>query len=237
MTTTIGQRVKACRTALGMSQRALAELSGLQQPTLSSLEAGRSNTSGSLASIAAALQVSALWLETGRGEKEVPGALESTGLRQGDTRGAGASRPAMEFDIPVLQSTGSCGNGKPHFDDVGEFSNTVTLSERFATSLRINPSTCVAVYADGDSMENFIVDGDLLIFDTHMDHLRPRSIYLIETPDGLRVKRVNRRIDGQIILSSDNPNKSRYPDEIYTQDQASELNVKGRFVCRMGGSI
>lgn len=63
----IGQRIREARKSANMTQQQLAAKSGIGQAALSELETGESNGSKYLASIAAALNVSALWLETGRG--------------------------------------------------------------------------------------------------------------------------------------------------------------------------
>jgi transcriptional regulator with XRE-family HTH domain len=49
------------------SQEKLAEESGVSQGTINNLEVGRSKTARKLASIAAALEVNAIWLENGDG--------------------------------------------------------------------------------------------------------------------------------------------------------------------------
>lgn len=225
---TIGKRVRECRKSLKMSQAKLASLSGLTQPTISSLEKGGSNTSGSLASIADALKVNALWLQTGKEENP------STQHHDRNQEEPSLPYSGGEFNIPLLPSKGSCGNGRLKRADAPDFLAPITLSPKFVQSFNINPATAVVLYADGDSMENFITNGDMLIFDTAVDGRQYGSIYLIDTLDGLSVKRIHRRSDGQIMLSSDNPNKGRYPDEIYTQEQASELTVKAKFICRIG---
>ena len=66
---TIGQRIKKTRLEFPMTQKELASKAGIAQPTLSELERGDSSGSSHLASIAAALGVSALWLEKEKGPK------------------------------------------------------------------------------------------------------------------------------------------------------------------------
>lgn len=63
----IGNRVKQARKAAKMTQIELAAKSGLKQSTISDLEVGKSQGTTNIASLAAALGVSALWLETGKG--------------------------------------------------------------------------------------------------------------------------------------------------------------------------
>lgn len=218
--TTTGERVKMRRIELGMSQEKLASLSGLTQPTISALEKNRANTSGSLASIAAALGVSALWLETGLGEMVPPGIV------------AGVSANDDAYVIPLLDARGSCGNGRMYTD---VDTSPITISKRLLSRCRTTfASKLVALYADGDSMAPYISHGDIMIFDTGVTDFQDGFIYLLDTPDGLRVKRVNRRADGNVILRSDSSDRLRYPDEGYTPEHAALLNVKGRFVMRLG---
>ncbi|AWL03381.1 peptidase S24 [Massilia oculi] len=63
----IGTRVKQARKAAKLTQIELAKKSNLKQSSISDLEVGKSQGTTNLASLAAALGVSALWLETGKG--------------------------------------------------------------------------------------------------------------------------------------------------------------------------
>ncbi len=54
----IGQRIRAAREAVGLTQLALAERMEVSQPVIAALETGRGNpTVGQLAAVAEALQV------------------------------------------------------------------------------------------------------------------------------------------------------------------------------------
>lgn len=66
---TIGQRIKATREEIPLTQKALARKVGIAQPTLSELENGGSVGSKHLTQIAEALGVSASWLQSGNGPK------------------------------------------------------------------------------------------------------------------------------------------------------------------------
>lgn len=214
---TLGQRMKRRRLELNLSQTELAIDSGLTQPTISALEKDRSKSSGSVASIAKVLMVSALWLETGLGDPQATTPVEVAP----DT-----------YTVPLLDVKGSCGNGRLYGDvDYAP----IAISTHLLKKYHANPANLIALYADGDSMANFIVHCDVLLFDTAVSDFKDGGIYLIDTPDGLRVKRINRRADGRVVLRSDNPDKTRYPDEDYTVEQAPLLAIKGRFVLRIGG--
>jgi transcriptional regulator with XRE-family HTH domain len=66
---TIGQRIKAARQEIPLTQTELGTKVGLRQSTISELEKGDSAGTAYLASIASVLGLSALWLETGKGPK------------------------------------------------------------------------------------------------------------------------------------------------------------------------
>jgi transcriptional regulator with XRE-family HTH domain len=92
--TTMGARVRYVRKNLALTQTELAKLAGVTQPVISDLEANRTHTSGRTASIAAALGVKALWLETGHSETD------------------NLAQEAVNNDmliIPVIAVPGNCG--------------------------------------------------------------------------------------------------------------------------------
>lgn len=76
---TTSERVRQARKHAGLTQRQLADLVGVRQPTLSDLERGESQSSAMLIQIAAACGVNPNWLATGVGEMQGEGgALESS---------------------------------------------------------------------------------------------------------------------------------------------------------------
>lgn len=232
MPQSVGLRVKARRKELNMSQKELAEKAQITQPTISALERGESQTSGSLAKIAAALNVSALWLETGLGDKEVP----STNVQAFQRTYPQGREPEPEYEIRLLEAKGSCGNGRYSFSNnvADEFKAPIIKDQRWLMRFNVRPEHAFAISADGFSMANFIMHGDLVYFTDSVDQLKSGMIYLIDTPDGLRIKRVHKRADGHVVLSSDNPDKTIYPDETYTPQEAENIIIKGRFICREG---
>jgi len=217
---TTGERVKMRRFELGLSQEKLGQLAGLTQPTISALEKNRAHTSGSLASIAQALQVNAFWLETGLGEMELSIAQVPSDL---DT-----------VVVPFLPSEGNCGStclgAKLDYSPI--CIRTDLLSKCHVTPV----GQLIATYGEGDSMSNFIMTGDILVFDTGARAISDGNVYLIDTPDGPRMKRINRRADGRVVLRNNNQDKGRYPDEEYTAEQAQSLSIKGKLVLRIAGS-
>lgn len=68
--TTFAKRLKATREERDLTQKALAELSGISQTTISNIESGRNQGSVEIFALARALGVSPEWLAEGTGPKE-----------------------------------------------------------------------------------------------------------------------------------------------------------------------
>jgi hypothetical protein len=137
--------------------------------------------------------------------------------------------------IYVSYARGSCGGGSLMVEASDEIREQLVKEAGWFKRYGVRPGETLAVYADGNSMADFIVDGDIVIFKKGVTDLVSGHIYVIDTPDGLRIKRVHKRSDGTIVLSSDNDNKRKYPDEEYPAERAENLKFKGSFVYRQGG--
>lgn len=132
------------------------------------------------------------------------------------------------FPVPVLDARGSCGGGVITWDM--EPQAPVMKSEAWFRRHDVRPEHCFGIWADGESMSTRIQHQDLLFFDKRVTEPRSGGIFLIDHPDGLRVKRLNRSLDGAWTLISDNPDKRLFPDERITPDQANLIRIHGRFV-------
>ena len=78
-----------------------------------------------------------------------------------------------------------------------------------------------------------IADGDLLLIDTSLATVRQNAIYVIRIDGDLVVKRVQRKLDGDLVVISDNP---AYPPESVPAGEASDLAVIGRVIW-IGGRV
>jgi phage repressor protein C with HTH and peptisase S24 domain len=92
------------------------------------------------------------------------------------------------------------------------------------------------MYADGRSMESFIMDGDVVLFNKSRTQVRSGEVYAIEHPEGIRIKRVRVDYDGTLILASDNPDKSPVSrTTVSRRAVAEDVRILGEFVWRGGG--
>lgn len=90
----------------------------------------------------------------------------------------------------------------------------------------INPLTTHALTARGDSMEPTIRDGDVLLVDKSIDHVRDNAIYVVVFAGRTLVKRLQLMRDGSVIIKSDN--SAAFTDEVVPAAEVPEINVAGR---------
>jgi phage repressor protein C with HTH and peptisase S24 domain len=91
----------------------------------------------------------------------------------------------------------------------------------------LDPEKLAVVRVVGDSMMPTLLDGDDIMLDLRNVKPSADAIYVIEVAGDVRVKRLQPRIDGSIIIKSDNP---AYETEIISAPDTERLRVLGRAV-------
>lgn len=167
--------------------------------------------------------VSFEWLVSGRGSKT--GSVQGQMQIMGDT-----DLPGFTL-VPRLDIQASAGNGALAWSE--EPVDFLAFQESWLRARNISPKYARVLTAKGDSMEPTIRDGDVLLVDTSIDRLRDNSIYIVVYDGFVLVKRVHGRVDGSIMLISDN---NRYPPETVPGHEVPNIHVAGR-VMWFGRSI
>lgn len=172
--------------------------------------------------------VSLDWLIADRGPMR-PGELQSPDFAMVTDDGRMAVIEAKRFHesnfalIPRLDIEASAGDGRlAGSDDPLEY---LAFQRGWLKGRGINPERARILTARGDSMEETIRDGDVLLVDTSIDRIRDNAIYVVVYGDMVLVKRVHGRLNGSLQLISDNP---RYPPEEVTSAEVDQLNIAGR---------
>jgi phage repressor protein C with HTH and peptisase S24 domain len=83
----------------------------------------------------------------------------------------------------------------------------------------------------GDSMEGYLFDGDIVLIDMGQKQVVDREVYAIRYGDEVRIKRLSKRFDKGLIISSDN---KAYADESIAANDAQHIEVLGRMLWRGG---
>jgi len=87
------------------------------------------------------------------------------------------------------------------------------------------------VSVHGDSMQDYLQDGDVVLLDTGQTSIKDGSVYALRLSDELKIKRLFKKFDGSISISSDN---DKYPVETLSPAQAEHLQVIGLAIWRSG---
>lgn len=210
----IGSRIKEARRAAKLTQKELAKKVGMAQASLSELETGESQGTTLIASFAAALGVSALWLETGRGQMTDAGAAnqpkELLDLVPGAKRvhAAGPNDPSMTqiMKVRIKVQAGITGfQVEPeHYD--GE---TQGVPTSWIQREGLQKESLLSIVVRGESMEPGLYDGDTIVVNTADKHLVSGHVYVVNYEGEAVVKRMLRDA-GQWWLASDNPDQRKF---------------------------
>ncbi len=131
------------------------------------------------------------------------------------------------IDLEYIQVNPSCGNG------------TVLLADADVTPVKIGreiicnlwkiqrPSDLKLFKASGDSMENIIEDGNILLVDTSRHDFNNGGIFVLTINNEWYVKRLRLRITGELDIISDN---TKYPMETILPDSNVEITIVGRVI-------
>jgi transcriptional regulator with XRE-family HTH domain len=216
----INHKIRQVRQQLRLSQKEMAEKLDLDQSYISDIERGKASISGNvLRLLHDILGISADWLISGKGSPFVKHSNASDVEVYVDpnvdlhqklhfVRGpeSGLERPVG--GVPVVQHSRAAA-GLPVGTAAGELLEDMGWLQ--LPGLPLTHGQWVAVYADGESMQPTVQDGDLLVCRRLEDalYLRQNTVCVVCTADNAIVKRV--RLKGTtLLMSSDNPSYEPY---------------------------
>jgi len=184
-----------------------------------------------LVALADAASVSIAWLAKGEGPEpqfqEMPRA--ERGSSPGSPGEGGLDRRRFVV-LPKRPEAAAAGAGTPP---------PPTLRSEFIAfghdwirdTFALEPTDLLLEAAVGESMQPTIRDNDLLLIDITDRKLREFGIYVLEFQGERLVKRVQRKLDGSLLLISDN---AIYEPERIPPERAHEVTVIGRVVWGAG---
>lgn len=126
--------------------------------------------------------------------------------------------------IPMRDVSASAGPGAENGDE--PVIGYMQFPEAFVRSWGRSPARVEAIQARGDSMYPTIHDGQWVLIDRADRALVDGLVYGFRTPDGLRLKRFQKAIDGTPMLVSDN--RDLYAVERLSPEDFNQLRVAGR---------
>ena len=178
--------------------------------------------------LASFLGVSTEWLMSGVGSPSGSGGIHIAPI----AFQSGESKPT-NVRIPIYKDIkASCGAGIENFlEDVSEYLNIDPYILKIM-GIQTKPEHLRIIYSAEYSMYPTVAPDSPLfvdISDKYPNALKNGDVYVFTHNHELRMKRVFVSYGSNTVkLTSDNPDKKRYPDEFITNDQLNEINFVGR---------
>lgn len=148
--------------------------------------------------------------------------VEPSYLQYGISGSAGGSIEVDEdtVSIPVLDVSGGCWPAGRN-NHIVTMVSMIRVAKEWILARAVAPnfSKLHIINAFGDSMKPLIDEGDFVIVDTSKNELMGDGVYVVQSGENTFIKRVQRQINGRILLLSDNPLYKPYevpPEEMDT---------------------
>lgn len=200
------ERLKEIHNAANNKQ--LAEALSISRSTVQNWKDRNVMPYKEICDAAIGMGISLEWLLTGKGSQ-----TES-------------SNTARLLSVPHYAIQASAGGGA--LVEAEKIEQHLTLSREWLAREGISSNDLIGIYAQGDSMEPTITNGDSLLIDRDRNMVgSDGGIYVINYEGELFVKRVQKLLDGRIAVTSDN--KNHMSIEISKHD-LERLKIIGRVV-------
>ena len=182
-----------------------------------------------LVALADAAGVGVAWLAQGEGPQ--PAIQDARGHGRAKKGGFSPLDAERFVLLPKRAESAAAGAATPPPATGSEF---IAFSNSWIReALHLEPDELALETAVGESMHPTLSDQDLLLVDCGDRKLREFGVYILEYAGERLVKRVQRKLDGSLLLISDN---AIYEPERIPSERANEVVVIGRVVW-CGGRI
>ncbi|WP_085442535.1 XRE family transcriptional regulator [Magnetofaba australis] len=224
---TFATRLREARTALKLSQMALAKRARVSQGLIHKLEHEGDGSTTRLLQIAEALNVRPEWLANGEeprrwGSPKLMGADEAH-LPKGAPQKTEPTAHGYTL-IPRFSVEASAGSGNEILQE--EVLDRLAFQTAWLEEKNLDPRFLGIIQAMGDSMTPTLCDGDTLLVSMNQRQAMDGRIFVLRSSTGLFVKRL-RILPGKTQLISDN---DKYPPYEISADQSDQWEIIGRVI-------
>lgn len=224
MPTELKDRLALALQKSGKTKIDLARFCGVSHPSVTNWFNGKTKELAASNAIKASifLGVSTEWLTTGKGNMTAG---------QVDAHYSEDDIPPGFVEIPEYRVTFGCGTRfGPTFEEVTEAKRAIYRQEWFAEHGTKN-KYCKRFKINGDSMAPILFDGDSILCDCSPQQIVSGKIYAFCFGETWRVKRLFTKLNGGLIVHSENPSEK---DEEITPEEMSQFSLIGRVIDRSG---
>lgn len=205
----VGERIRELRGE--MQQAELAEKLGIHKNTMTNYERGERfpdvNTLLKILEVFPGTNPG--WLLTGEGSKK-------------------KTEPDKEGFVMFPRYELQVGAGPGRHIESEQVVDFVSFKEDWVQNfLRVPRKDLALLTVKGDSMNPTLNDGDMILVDLRASRIEDSAIYVLEFEDALLVKRIQRKLDGSVVIKSDN---QAYEPEILPKERVESVRIVGRVV-------
>lgn len=221
---TLGERVKARRMELGITQKELGDLVGVSQNSITKIENGGNTTF--ITELASALGVDVMWLSTGASDHKSAQKVIEQSL---DNYFSNERDLLHKHRINYYDVRAAAGLTGFENSDYPEVISSLYLTDEGMAQLvgkKSSDGICL-VNVPTDSMEPTIRKGDIVFLDTKVNAYSGDGIYAFAIDGALFIKRIQKMIGGGYRMISDN---DIYPPEQISDDVCENAKFIGRFI-------
>ncbi len=216
----IAARLIEERERLHLSQPAFAEMGGAKLRTLQNWEGAKNFPSSEFLADAAKFGIDVQYIITGH--RSLRGAAPSPA----------SADNADVLHVPLYSIKGSMGNGNDLLTEDVLMGETPVSRKWVALHLpHVRPDALQMIHAYGDSMLGTLNSGDFALVDTDVSDIDIDGVYVLQADDKLFIKRVTRRMNGRLEVTSDNPTVKT----VEVLNGSHEVRICGRVVYGWNG--
>lgn len=222
---TLGERVKARRMELGITQKELGDLVGVSQNSITKIENGGNTTF--ITELASALGVDVMWLSTGASDHKSAQKVIEQSL---DNYFSNERDLLHKHRIDYYDVRAAAGLVGFENSDYPEIISSLYLTDEGMSQLvgkKSSDGICL-VNVPTDSMDPTIRKGDIVFLDTKVNAYCGDGIYAFAIDGSLFIKRIQKLVGGGYRLHSDN--KENYDPQDISEDICQSANFIGRFI-------
>lgn len=232
---TLQERIAELMTATGLSVGQIAEIAGVTSSAVSQWKDGPTKAlkTGPATRLAEKTGFRARWIADGDGPKtSALIASENLATYGGKPIVAIGDDDSIPDGVVLIKESRvrfSGGNGHivPHYEEIEE-SAPATYRRAWFTHEGMNPTKVRRFQVKGDSMAPLLFGGDTVLVNMAETDIRDGYVYALRYGDDLRVKRCYRKLDGGLILHSDNPEHRPRDEEIPASAVEHSVGIIGR---------
>lgn len=218
MTMLLSDRINYLRDEKNATMEQIADVAGVTQAAVSQWCNGKTtNIKSHVAQkLAEYYKISAKWLSSGEG---LPTDNTNIEIYNYTT-------------IPYKRITFQCGEGyEPSYEDLLD-KTFIKLENKFFIDNQVSPNHCICVKVEGDSMEPLIYNGEYVVIDQNeRNNIKEGKVYAFGVQGKMRIKRLYPKIDGSLVIKSENKN---FEDDHVPPELMDSVVIIGRVVARIG---